>query len=212
MKKKIGILGTGSFAREVYCHLDEIFLGKLDAIFLELDYEELKFNKLFIKNNWVPVINKFEHSSGYKQFVVGIGDPVLKKKLVGKAILMGFTPNETVIHPRALIQDVAHIGKGGIICPGVIITTNVTIEDYVIINLNATVGHDVIIKNYCTINPGVNLSGNVYLGDSCVLGTGSIVREGIRIESETVVGAQAAVVKNIVEKGVYGGVPSQKLK
>lgn len=101
--------------------------------------------------------------------------------------------------------------EGTIICPGAIITTNVTVGRHVIVNLNATIGHDCQIGDFVTISPGAHLSGNVKVGNLCYIGTGAVIREKITICDGVTIGAGSAVVNDITEPGTYVGVPAKKI-
>lgn len=210
---KLFILGAGGFAREAYCHIMDTN-SKAEILFID-DFSsrteiEIKGKKVKVIKTWDEVKKLAE--SGFKTFTIGIGEPVHKISFVQKALNAGLEPHETWIHPRALVQD-AKIGKGGIITPGVVVTCDVTIGDYVVLNLNTTVGHDAIIGNYSTCNPGVSVSGNVKIGESSLIGTGAVIREQILIANKSTVGAQSGVVKNIEEEGiVVAGVPAKKLE
>ena len=200
---RIVILGSGDFAREVYYHIKDTEKGK-DIVFAS--DENIGF--IEIDNRHVQNISNWKFGDEYSGFIVGVGKVNIKKILVEKALEAGLKPYPTIVHPRAYVQD-ADLGKGGIICPGVMMTTNIKIGDYVIVNLNCTVGHDSIIQKYSTINPGVNISGKVNIGEMTTIGTGSVIREGILVGDNIVVGAQAAVVKHAnVNGGLYVGLPA----
>jgi len=100
-----------------------------------------------------------------------------------------------------------------LIAPGCILTTNITLGNYVTLNLNTTVGHDTKIGDFCTTNPGVHISGQIEIGNCNEFGTGCIVRDRLKIGSNQTFGAQSAVVKNIEsdEKITWVGIPVRKL-
>jgi UDP-3-O-[3-hydroxymyristoyl] glucosamine N-acyltransferase len=60
--------------------------------------------------------------------------------------------------------------------------------------------------------PCAVIGGNVTLGDNVYLGSCSNVREKIYVNSNVVIGMNAAVVKDIKTPGVYVGVPAKKIK
>ena len=179
--------------------------------------------EIFLEGRAVPIVKDWRFGAvpageggspiRIEEFVIGVGDPRAKRMLVGKALDSGLRPAPTVIHPRALVQaDDCRIGKGGIIAPGCVLTTNVTVGDYVLLNLNCTLGHDAVLGEYVTCNPGCNISGNVMIGEGAALGTGTVVRQGIDIARGVVTGAQACIVKDIVEPGItVAGVPARPL-
>lgn len=153
---------------------------------------------------------EFEEIDKYEKFVptiIAIGDPMMRKELAIKYHYLSFW-NYNFGRAFSNIKN----GKGNIICPGTLITVNVTLGSHVIINLNCTIGHDVVIGDYVTLSPGVNVSGNVNIGDNCYIGTNAVIREKINICSDVVIGAGSVVVKNIIEPGTYVGNPCKKIK
>jgi len=99
-----------------------------------------------------------------------------------------------------------------LICPGAQYTVNVQFGLCVIVNLNATIGHDCVIGDFVTISPGANISGNVTLGKRCYIGTGAAIIEGVTICDDVVIGAGCVVVRDISEPGTYVGCPAKKIK
>lgn len=200
----IVILGAGGLAREVFWHLRDAYS---EFVFVD----DVNPNpQVTLQGVSYPVVTNWDFTGFPKQFVVGVGSPNAKRIMVRKAIEAGLTPAPTYIHPRALVQD-AKIGMGGVITPGCVVTTNVTIGDYVVLNLNTTVGHDAVIGDFVQVNPGCHISGNVVLEEGASLGTGCAVIEGKTVAKDVIVGAQAAVVKNLYA-GTYVGVPAKPIR
>ncbi len=220
MSKRIAVLGAGGFAREMYWHIKDthpsaciVFVDDVsDATQVTIGrhvvhvVKDWRFDALPLDGHDAPPVR-------VEEFVVGIGSAVVKRKMVAKALESGLRPAATLIHPRAIVQgDDCRIGAGGVICPGCIVTTNVIVGDYVLLNLNTTVGHDAVLGDYVTCNPGCSVSGNVVLGEGVSLGTGTVVREKITIAPGVVAGAQSCVVKDVTEAGItVAGIPAKKL-
>ena len=220
MSRNIVILGAGGFAREMYWHIKES-IPKARMVFAN-DIKETE--KIAINGHIIPVIKNWDFDcvpingldkpcETFKEFIIGVGSPKIKRILVQKALACGLVPAPTVIHPRALVQGYdCEIGMGGIISPGCVITTNVKIGNFVLLNLNCTVGHDAILGDYVTCNPGSCISGNVTLGEGVMLGTGTVIREEINIAPGVQTGAQTCVVKNIMDSNItVVGVPAGKI-
>jgi sugar O-acyltransferase (sialic acid O-acetyltransferase NeuD family) len=206
------ILGSASLAREFYFHVIESTNQFTNFIFVN-DLNDGQ-HELLINDTKYKVVKDWVFENSYP-FIVAIGNPFIKKKLVGKALESGLYPNDTIIHPRALVQDkkTCKIGKGGLISPNCILTTNITLDDYVTLNLSTTVGHDSKIGKFSTSNPGVHISGFVNIGELVEIGTGACIKNNTDVFSENLIGAQCAVVKNIEDSnGVYIGVPNKKIK
>jgi|SRR5665647_155721 len=206
---KICIVGAGGFAREVLCCI-------IDG--LKIPYSKIEEIACFMVANEdydvksIMGIDVIPHSlfdpTLYK-VVVGIGDPILRKKVVDK--LPSNTMYTTIIHPSAVISQWVEIGEGSIITAGTIITCNVKIGKHAHLNLHTTIGHDCEIGDYFTTTPGTNISGNCKFGDGVYFGTNSAVKQGIEICNNVTIGMGGVVVKNILEPGVYVGNPVKKL-
>lgn len=121
-----------------------------------------------------------------------------------------WVPN--IISKDAIVSETVSFGKGAIICARTIMTVDITVGDYVICNLDCTIGHDAEIGDYVTIYPSVNVSGNVNVGRNTELGTGSSIIQGIRIGKYTKIGASAAVVRDIPDYCTAVGIPAKVIK
>jgi len=60
--------------------------------------------------------------------------------------------------------------------------------------------------------PGSIISGNVKMGDRVYMGTNTSIIENKFISSDTIIGANGVVIKNINTSGTYVGVPVKKIK
>ena len=178
------ILGAGGFAREVFWHIFDTYsnffniaqnYAYLQSYFTFVD-ETPGLTQIETGKGIFPVVKDwtFNRSEDDLHFVVGVSDPSVKQSMVVKALSKGLTPAATVVHPKALVQN-ARIGVGGVIAPGCIVTTNVTIGDYVTLNLNATVEHDSVIGDYCSISAGAAVSGNTSLANGVTVGANTVV-------------------------------------
>ena len=214
----VNIVGAGGFAREVLNH----YLHKFNPLknfepscpwgvnfYVEPEYTLDAINTLNQKKQGFAghekmafCVRALDNTFKIGHAFIGTGNPCLKEKL-----------SKHVIHPTALDCSALNYNQttseGTIICPGVMITSNVMLGKMVTLNLNVTVGHDVLIDDYTTVNPGVHISGNVRIGKHCLIGTGAVIKEGITIADGTIIGAGAVVVKNILEPNhVHFGNPA----
>ena len=211
--KDIAIFGAGGFGREVLALIKDINL--ITPIwnivgFFDDGYEE---GKVF---NGFPNLGGIEQLNQWKtplSVAVAIGSPAIRRQIVEK-IANPLVDYPSMIHPSAWIgdQEYVEIGKGCILCAGVMITTNVRIRDFVILNLQCTVGHDAVIEDYAALMPSVNVSGEVTIGPGVYVGTGAQISNQVSIGEDTVVGAGAVVVKNLPANCMAVGVPARPYK
>lgn len=211
--KNIAIFGAGGFGREVKTIIDEInkvhpetynFIGFFD------DGHE----KGSLVNNY-PVLGGITDINSYDDqlaIVICIGDPKIKAKIIDK-IQNRNIDFPTIIHPRASVSDdFVSIGKGCVICEGTIITCNINIRDFVILNLMCTVGHDTTIEDFCSFMPSVNISGEVLVEKGVYVGTGAKIINLLTIGENTVIGAGAVVSKSLPKNCTAVGIPAKPIK
>lgn len=204
--KELVIWGCGGHAREVK-HLCDIL--NLEVVGFLDEREEMKGKVI----DEVPVLGDLEDISLFKDKVkvvcAGVGNPNLKKKFVIKTINAGFKISDTLIHPLVYISKKNTLGIGSIICEGAILTTNISVGDFVIINRGSNISHDNIINDYVTISPGVNIAGNVIVDEGAYIGIGSSIREKTSIGAWAVIGGGAFVKNDVPAKTMYVGVPAK---
>ncbi|HHW38561.1 MAG TPA: acetyltransferase [Bacillales bacterium] len=160
----------------------------------------------------IPVLGDLhdilELQNKVKIVCTGVGDPKLKKRLALKTKTHGFQIADTLVHPSVFISKRNSIGMGSVICEGTIITTNVVIKDFVIINRSVNISHDDRIEDFVTVSPGVKLAGNVTIGEGAYIGIGSSIREKTTIGPWSIVGGGAFVKEDVPEKTLFAGVPA----
>ena len=143
--------------------------------------------------------------------IVGIGNPVAKRAMVERvrAHVAGFP---VLRHPRAVVGRYVAIGEGTILCPGVILTTDIQIGRFVTLNFDLTIGHDSRVADYVTLAPGVHLSGYSKIGEGADLGAGVVTIPGVEVGAWTIVGAGAAIAKSLPPNCTAVGVPARVIK
>jgi sugar O-acyltransferase (sialic acid O-acetyltransferase NeuD family) len=188
---KLALFGYGGHAREVAAQM------KLDVTFFVDDKYANEVSK---------PISTFDPE--VYRMMVAVADSKDREKIVKK--LPQNTSYFTFVHPTALLmsEDI-EIGIGSFIGAYSILTTNITIGNHAILNRVNQIGHDSKIGDFFSAMPGAIVSGNVILGEKVYMGNNSSVREKIQVCSDVIIGANGAVVKNIITGGTYVGVPSK---
>lgn len=212
------IFGAGGFAREVDWLIREIYADSgtdyRQNFYVCADSDDLAGSVI----KGVPVICEHEYFKNYSNAInncfIAVGNPTLKR-LIHNKLSVGSTAVSfpSLISPNVVLDvNGVSIGQGSIVCSGTILTTDILVSDFVHLNINTTIGHDVKIGKYSTVSPGVHVSGRVTFGSGVFVGTGAVILESITIAPDVVVGAAAAVVKDLSEIGTYVGVPAKKIK
>lgn len=117
-----------------------------------------------------------------------------------------------LIDPSVICSDSIVMGQGNIICAGTILTVDIKILDFCIINLDCTIGHDVKIDSFVTLYPNVNVSGKVMIGEKAEVGTGTKIIQEKVITTGVIVGAGSTVICNLPENCTAVGSPAKPIK
>lgn len=210
--KKIVIIGAGGFGREVKMLIDQINLKENKYEFLGFYDDGFEKGTSINYNEVLGSIDDLAKIDYSINVVVAIGSPDVKRKIVEK-LLNPKINFPTLIHPSVLIgNEFVSIGKGCIICAGNIITCNIEIKDFVILNLMCTVGHDTTIHSFASFMPSVNISGEVVIHEEVYVGTGAKIINQLEIGKQTIVGAGAVVSKSLPERCTAVGIPAKPFK
>ncbi len=211
--KDIAIFGAGGFGREVKTIIDSINVYRPNTYnFIGFFDDGVEKGTLI---NGYPVLGGIheinQNSKGFN-LAIAVGDPKVKKTILSRIINTNID-YPSIIHPRvSMSADDIQIGKGCIICEGTIMTCNIKIGDFVVINLLCTVGHDSVIEDYCAFMPSVNISGEVLIKSSVYVGTGAKIINMLEIGENTVVGAGAVVAKSLPPDCTVVGIPAKPIK
>lgn len=160
-------------------------LGNLDKIYAQ--YKEDEFDVVMI-------------ALGYRH----LG---LKEKIFC-SLKSAEIPIGTVIHSSSYVDPSCKIGEGVIIYPGCTLGMNVVIEDNCLLNLGCVIAHDSTIGPHSFLSPGITIAGFTKVGKKASLGIGSVIIDNIKIADNVRTGAGAVVIKDLINAGLYLGIPA----
>lgn len=202
--KKLIIIGASGHGKVL---ADIAYKNEYEIIeFLDDDLSKRtngKYKVVGTTNDIDKYINQYD-------FIVGIGDNVIRKKyceiLSSQNIELAI-----LIHPSAIIDPTVVIGSGTVIMANAVINANTTIGKCNIINTASTLDHDCFIGDFVHISPGVHIAGNVHIGNNNWIGVGSSIINNLNICSDVIVGAGTTLIHDIKEPGTYVGIPLRRL-
>lgn len=167
-----------------------------------------------------PIIDEATALAGAdRHYAIGVGDNRVRARIAGRLRDRGYFP--ALIHPDTSFgrgtRAIAERACGSVILAGARFTNNITIGDFVTVNLGVTVSHDVELGDYANLSPGAHIAGNVRIGEGAWLGIGVAVNQGApghkrAIGAWTTIGSGAVVTGDCAADSVYVGIPARKIR
>ena len=201
------IAGAGGFGREVYLWAKGSFSEEQYKIKGFLDDNSKALDGYNIEIGVVGSIDKYEIKEK-DRFIIGIGTLAIKKQIVEKLIVRG-AKFINLIHPTAVIADTAVIGRGNVIAPFVLISNCAKLNDFVVLNVYSSCGHDTRIGKYCTLSPYAAATGFVILENEVFLGTHATVIPGKKVGYQSKISANSVVMRDVPPNKMVFGVPGK---
>lgn len=207
--KKLFIIGAGGFGRELHGwarqHPDCGTRWEL-AGFLDDNTEALR-----AFGDFAPVIPLRGHrASADALYLNGLALPEVKRALLPPLLAAG-AEFLTFVHPTAKVGERVSFGRGVVLCPGAIVTADVSLGDFVVLNLRATVGHDAVVGAWTTASAHCDITGFVQVGEGVFLGSRASVIPGRHVGAGAKVGAGAVVFANVPPGVTVIGNPARPL-
>lgn len=204
--KKVAIVGASGHGKVV---ADLAELCGFEVVFFDDAYP----NKTII-GDWRIIGTSADLqvcADSYPLAVVAIGNNKVRVKLAGQLANAGIEL-VTLIHPSAVISRYASIGKGTVIFANAVVNAFATVEDNVIINTSAVVEHDCVVASGGHLSPNAAIAGGVVVEQCSWIGIGAVARQLVRIGSNTVIGANSTVIKDMPKDVTAVGSPAKVIK
>lgn len=206
--KILGIWGAGGLGREVL-ELARIINGTSKR------WDDFVFIVDGITAAEINGVRVLEYEDAKKRFsnlevVIAIGEPAVREKKFN-LLKEDAVKTTTLIHPDVHIPDTTEIGQGVVIQYGCFISCNVTIGNYVYIQPQCNIGHDDKLADGCMISGFANIGGAVSIGNFTYIGLSAIIKEGVAVGDNAIVGMGSAVHKDVPDEMMVLGNPARPI-
>ncbi len=206
------VIGAKGFAKEVLEVLHQLNQLENLVFYDDVNYDVPK--KLF---GQFPILKTIEEATNYfktidNQFTIGIGNPVLRKRLYDKFTAIGgvFT---SVISPLAIIGNYdVQIGIGANVLSGAVFSNSTKIGVGCIVYYNSIITHDCKIGDFVEISPAVTLLGRCKIDSYSQIGANTKILPDITIGKNVIIGAGSVVTKDVPDNCLVVGVPAKIIK
>ena len=206
------IIGAKGFAKEVLeiLHQNNQLEGLAFYDDVNHDLPDLLYNQFPILKNEKQVKEHFQKHGN--DFTIGIGGPLMRKKLKEKFEILGGELKSTVSQYSDRGNYGLRIGAGSNILSGAILSNDVSIGLANIIYYNTIITHDVITGDYVEISPGAKLLGRSLIGDFSSIGCNAVILPDVKVGRNVIIGAGAVVNKDVPDNCVAVGIPAKIIK
>ncbi|NOQ75661.1 MAG: hypothetical protein GQ574_26880 [Crocinitomix sp.] len=195
------VIGTGGHARPVVDIAQLLNLHLVGCI-------DLNYKGNFEDILGAPVVGGLDQLSNYAaedtDVFVAIGNNLERKKNSTDLQNKGYKLI-TLIHPTVIFPKHIKIGKGSLVCAGVILNSDLEVGKGCIINTGAIIDHETVIGDYSHIAPGVKIAGRAKIGELAFIGIGSVIIDKIKIGDNAIIGAGSVILDDVVENTTVVG-------
>jgi len=206
------IVGAKGFAKEVLEIPHQ--LNQLENIVF---YDDISSDIPHLLYDKFPIMKSIQEAENYfkttdNQFTIGIGNPVLRKKIFEKFTAIGGKFVSTISIDSKISSYEVLIGEGVNILAGAILSNSVSIGKGCIIYYNSIITHDCEIGDFVEISPSVTVLGRVTIDSYSQIGANATILPNIKIGKNVIVGAGSVVTKNLPDNCVAVGIPAKVIK
>jgi len=196
-------LGMGGFAKEILAAWPYFDLSKQYAYAGFFDDDAAKSHE----SSYQGPMDAIKSLPSATALVVAFTATAAKRNLLEILPQDRFVfPN--AIHQMAQIGADVKLGQGNIISAGCILTTEIALGDFNVLNHYVTIGHHSRLGNGNALMTKAHLSGYVQLGDYNLLAVGASILQGKSMGNGNTLGPHSCLMNSVSDSKTYLGVPA----
>jgi sugar O-acyltransferase (sialic acid O-acetyltransferase NeuD family) len=113
-----------------------------------------------------------------------------------------------IVHSSAWVSPSASLAEGAVVMSMASVGPACYAGVGALFNTGASLDHDSHVGAFASLSPGVRTGGNVRIGERAFIGLNAGILQGLSVGSDTVVGANSLVTKDVPEAAVTYGSPA----
>jgi sugar O-acyltransferase (sialic acid O-acetyltransferase NeuD family) len=146
-------------------------------------------------------------------FAVAIGDNAVREAVADDIVCRYPSARfPKLVHASAVISIFTEIGEGTVLMPNAVVGPNSRVGRFCILNTQAAIDHDCAMADYASMAPGAITGGGVNIGARSAVSIGAVVKHGITVGDDCVIGANSYLSKNISSNVLAYGSPAQVIR
>lgn len=206
------IVGAKGFAKEVLEIIHKNYLASTVAFYDDVneDIGDYLYNQFPILKSEVEVKEFF--SVYGNDFIIGIGNPLLRYKLYEKFIEIGGNFVSSISSKATIGSYDVFIGDGSNVLDYAIFSNSSSIGKGCIVYYNVIITHDCEVGDFVELSPGATLLGGCKIGSFSQIGSNVTILPKVKIGKNVIIGAGAVVSKDLPDNCVAVGVPAKIIK
>ena len=157
------------------------------------------------------LLSKVRQQQKVRHAIVAIGDNRVRPRYAAMLREQGWELI-SAIHPAASIAKTAALGTNVVIASQSAVCNEARIGDSCILNTGCVVDHECELAEAVHVCPRAALAGRVRCGAGAWVGIGASVIQCLSIGQHAVIGAGAAVIRDVPDFATVVGVPARVLK
>ena len=209
------IFGGGNMCLNVINYLEDIskfckkkfnIIGIVDSKKIETKNKENSLKKIKHYFNLKSIVFNKKKTVA----IIAIGD-VNQREKCRTEIKKNGIKLFTLIHPTSYVSSSSKIGKGCILAPFSLVGPKVNLEENVLINFYASIGHHSFVGRSSVISPYATLNGQSYCGAMSLLGTSAVIMLKAKLGNCCTLGPGSILYNKTRDKCTFIGNPAREI-
>ena len=208
--KDLAIYGAGGFGREVACMVG--LINKVSPTWNLIGFFDDGMKPGTVVQ-YGKILGGLEHLNSWNTLIsvcFAIGCPKDLRNVVNM-ITNSRVDFPNIIASNALFLDekTVEMGRGNVICANSVISCNVKLGNFNLLNVYTHMGHESVVGDFNVIMPGSSISGGVVVGDANLFGAKSVVLQYKKVGNQVVLSPGSVLTRTALDGKIYLGNPAK---